>query len=146
MRITAGVELASQDASGQTSSTNTAETGIKPKTLNVSAMLPFTDENILSQLFSMAESLTDGARTVYRITNATASAIGVKQVRFNGRLEATEQESTRQWAISFQLQEYRSVPQKTEERLPQTAAVEQGGSSEQFQWSRIHENLQQELS
>lgn len=145
LHITAGLELAAVDASGQTSSTDVAETGMKAKTLSVSGMLPFADEQHLTQLFAMAESLTDGARTVYRITNQTASATGIKQVRFNGRIEAVEQDNTRQWAVSFQLQEYRSVPQKTEERLPDTAAVEQGGSSTQFQWSNIHENLQQEL-
>ena len=141
LRITAGLELAAVDASGQTSSTDVAETGIKAKTLTISGLLPYTNADHLSELFTMAEALTDGARTVYRISNNTAAALGVKQVRFAGKIEAVEQETTRQWAVSFQLQEYRSVPQKTEERLPDTAAVEQGAGAA-FQYADLQQNLQ----
>lgn len=141
LRITAGLELATVDASGQTSSTDVAETGIKAKTLTVSGMLPFTNADHLSEIFTMAEALTDGARTVYRISNSTAAALGVKQVRFAGKIEAVEQETTRQWAVSFQLQEYRSVPQKTEERLPETTATEQG-TGDTLQYANLQPFLQ----
>mgnify|MGYP003137197814 CR=1 FL=1 len=127
LRITASQELASEDASGQSSSTDQAETGIKAKMLAVSGFLPFTQAEHLAQLFAMAE--------------ATESALGVKQVRFSSKIEAVEQQTTRQWAISFTLVEYRSVPEKVEERTPQAEANQQGGKSN-VQYANIGDHLQ----
>jgi hypothetical protein len=128
LRITASQELATEDASGQSSSTDTAETGIKAKMLSVSGFLPFTEQQQLTDLFKLAEATEAGARVTYRIANRTAEALGVKQVKFSSKIEAVEQETTRQWNISFTLAEVRSVPQKKEEREPQTAAAQQGGA------------------
>jgi hypothetical protein len=141
LRITASQELASEDASGQSSSTDQAETGIKAKTLAVSGFLPFTQAGQLAQLFAMAEATEGSARVIYRISNNTASALGVKQVRFSSKIEAVEQQTTRQWAISFTLVEYRSVPQKVEERTPQAEANQQGGKSN-VQYANIGDHLQ----
>ncbi len=141
LRITASQELASEDASGQSSSTDQAETGIKAKTLAVSGFLPFTQAEHLAQLFAMAEATEGGARVIYRISNHTASALGVKQVRFSSKIEAVEQQTTRQWAINFTLVEYRSVPQKVEERTPQAEANQQGGKSN-VQYANIGDHLQ----
>ena len=141
MRITASQELASEDASGQSSSTDQAETGIKAKMLAVSGFLPFTQDEHLAQLFAMAEATESGARVIYRISNHTASALGVKQVRFSSKIEAVEQQTTRQWAISFTLVEYRSVPEKVEERTPQAEANQQGGKSN-VQYANIGDHLQ----
>ncbi|WP_219012158.1 baseplate complex protein [Shewanella algae] len=128
LRITASQELAAKDASGQTSSTDSAETGAKAKMLSVTGMLPFSMADHLSEIYSMAEAVEAGARKIYRISNRTASALGIKQVRFASKIEAVEQETTRQWAVSFHLQEYRSVPQKVEERQPQATASQQGAT------------------
>ncbi|PLT27069.1 adenine glycosylase [Pseudoalteromonas sp. MelDa3] len=140
LRITASQELASEDASGQSSSTSQAETGIKAKMLAVSGFLPFTQDEHLAQLFAMAEATESGARVIYRISNHTASALGVKQVRFSSKIEAVEQQTTRQWAISFTLVEYRSVPQKVEERTPDATANVQGGDSG-IQYANINQHL-----
>ncbi len=141
LRITASQELASEDASGQSSSTDQAETGIKAKTLAVSGFLPFTMADNLADLFNLAEATEGGARVIYRISNRTANTLGVKQVRFSSKIEAVEQETTRQWAISFTLVEYRSVPQKVEERTPQAEANQQGGKSK-VQYANIGDHLQ----
>jgi len=141
LRITASQELASEDASGQSSSTDVAETGIKAKTLSVNGLLPFNKAEHLAELFNMAEATESGARAIYRISNNTASALGVKQVRFSSKIEAVEQQTTRQWAISFTLVEYRSVPQKVEERTPQAEANQQGGKSN-VQYANIGDHLQ----
>lgn len=140
LRITASLELASEDASGQSSSTEQAETGTKAKKLTVSGLLPFTNADHLAELFALAEATESGARSIYRISNHTASALGVKQVRFSSKIEAVEQETTRQWAISFTLSEYRSVPQKVEERTPDATANVQGGDSG-VQYANINQHL-----
>ena len=140
LRITASQELASEDASGQSSSTDQAETGIKAKTLAVSGFLPFTQAEHLAQLFAMAEATEGGARVIYRISNHTASALGVKQVRFSSKIEAVEQQTTRQWSVSFTLSECRSVPQKVEERTPDATANVQGGDSG-IQYANLSQHL-----
>lgn len=142
LRITASQTLASEDASGQSSSTDVAETGTKAKMLTVTGLIPFENAENLAQLFEMAEATKDAARTIYRISNNTASALGIKQVRFSSKIEAVEQETTRQWRVSFSLAEYRSVPQKIEERQPETTANVQGGEvDENFSFTNIEKNL-----
>ena len=141
LHLSASQALASEDASGQSSSTDVAETGIKAKTLSVNGLLPFNKAEHLAELFNMAEATESGARAIYRISNHTASALGVKQVRFSSKIEAVEQQTTRQWAISFTLVEYRSVPEKVEERTPQAEANQQGGKSN-VQYANIGDHLQ----
>lgn len=130
LRITASQELATEDASGQSSSTDSAETGIKAKMLSISGFVPFRDQQQLTDLFKLAEATDGGARETYRISNKTAEALGIKQVKFSSKIEAVEQETTRQWNVSFTLAEVRSVPQKKEERAPQPAAAQQGGTGQ----------------
>ena len=132
LHLSASQALASEDASGQSSSTDVAETGIKAKTLSVNGLLPFNKAEHLAELFNMAEATESGARAIYRISNHTASALGVKQVRFSSKIEAVEQQTTRQWAISFTLVEYRS---------PQAEANQQGGKSN-VQYANIGDHLQ----
>jgi hypothetical protein len=130
LRITASQELATEDASGQSSSTDSAETGMKAKMLSVTGFIPFAKVEILTNLFKLAEATQGGARVTYRIANRTAEALGVKEVKFSSSIEAVEQENTRQWSISFTLAEVRSVPQKKEERTPQAAAAQQGATGQ----------------
>ena len=145
LRITASQELASEDASGQSSSTDVAETGTKAKKLAVSGLLPFTKAEHLAERVALAEATESGARSSYRISNNTASALGVKQVRFSSKIEAVEQETTRQWAISFTLSEYRSVPQKVEERTPDAAVNVQGGDTG-VQYANISQHLNENFA
>ena len=124
LRITASQELATEDASGQSS--------------------PFTDKQQLTNLFKLAEATESGARVIYRISNKTAEALGVKQVRFASKIEAVEQQTTRQWSVSFTLQEYRSVPQKVEERQPDAVANQQGANTNGesgFEYASLQQNL-----
>jgi len=145
LRITASQVLASEDASGQSSSTDVAETGTKAKTLKVNGFIPFTQAESLSQLFDLAEALEDGSRVIYRVSNNTASALGIKQVRFSSNIEAVEQETTRQWRINFVLTEYRSVPEKIEERQPDTVANVQGGDAN-FSFATIQQGLEENFN
>lgn len=145
LRITASQELAGDDISGQSSNTDVAETGIKAKLLSVTGLITFENAESLSKLFELAEATEDGARVIYRINNKTATALNIKQVRFSGKVEAAEQETTRQWQVSFSLTEYRSVPQKVEERQPEMVANVQGGD-EEFSYANIQENLEKNFN
>ncbi len=89
-------QLAGQDMSGQTSATDQAETGSKGKVLTVKGVIPFTKSAMLSNLFTMAEALEEGARKIYRISNHTADALKIRQVKFQGAIRADEQETQRQ--------------------------------------------------
>lgn len=145
LRITASQALASEDSSGQSSSTDVAETGLKAKMLSVTGYIHFEQAQHLTELFQLAEATEDSARVIYRINNKTANALGIKQVRFSSKIEAVEQETTRKWRVTFTLAEYRSVPEKVEERQPETVANTQGGNPD-FSFANIEQNLEKNFN
>ncbi|MDX1300887.1 adenine glycosylase [Photobacterium sp.] len=118
-------QLAGQDMSGQTSATDQAETGSKGKILTVKGVIPFSKSQLLTNLFSMAEALDEGARHIYRISNKTAETLKVRQVKFQGAIRADEQDTLRQWSVSFELVEHLSVPERVEQRQPDKPAAQQ---------------------
>ena len=125
LRISVRQQLAGQDMSGQTSATDQAETGSKGKILTVKGVIPFTKNQLLTHLFSMAEAQDNDARQIYRISNKTAEALKIRQVKFQGSIRADEQESHRQWSVSFELVEHLSVPERVEQRQPDKPAAQQ---------------------
>jgi len=125
LRISVRQQLAGKDMSGQTSATEQAETGSKGKILTVKGVIPFTKNQLLTNLFNMAEAQEDGARQIYRISNKTAEALKIRQVKFQGAVRADEQDSHRQWSVSFELVEHLSVPERVEQRQPDKPAVQQ---------------------
>ena len=125
LRISVRQQLAGQDMSGQTSATDQAETGSKGKILTVKGVIPFTKNQLLTNLFSMAEAQESDARQIYRISNKTAEALKIRQVKFQGVVRADEQESHRQWSVSFELVEHLSVPERVEQRQPDKLAAQQ---------------------
>ncbi|MFT7680619.1 MAG: hypothetical protein ACI935_000050 [Moritella dasanensis] len=125
LRISVRQQLAGQDMSGQTSATDQAETGSKGKIMNVKGVIPFNNKQLLTNLFRMAEALEDGARQIYRISNQTAEALKIRQIKFQGAIRADEQDTLRQWSVSFELIEHLSVPERVEQRQPDKAAAQQ---------------------
>jgi len=125
LRISVRQQLAGQDMSGQTSATDQAETGSKGKILTVKGVIPFNKKQLLTNLFRIAEALEDGARQIYRISNQTAEALKIRQVKFQGAIRADEQDSHRQWSVSFELIEHLSVPERVEQRQPDKLAAQQ---------------------
>ncbi|WP_229610336.1 baseplate complex protein [Vibrio parahaemolyticus] len=125
LRISVRQQLAGQDMSGQTSATDQAETGSKGKILTVKDVIPFTKKQLLTNLFSMAEAQENDARQIYRISNKTAEALKIRQVKFQGAVRADEQEAHRQWSVSFELVEHLSVPERVEQRQPDKPAAQQ---------------------
>ncbi|MBD8515160.1 adenine glycosylase [Photobacterium sp. CAU 1568] len=125
LRVSVRQQLAGQDMSGQTAATDQAETGDKAKVLSVSGTIPFERQPDLSKLFELAGVKENDARQVYRISNRTAQALKIREVKFQGNIRGDEQESLRQWAVSFELVEHRSVPERVESREADKAASQQ---------------------
>lgn len=123
-KVTAALRIETESLGGNTSATDRAQNGIKPKSLNVSLVLPFDQGQELSELVQRVESMdADGKLTVYHIVDTTAQALNIRQVQFNETLSVRELDGKKAWQVSFTLTEYRSVPEKVEQRQ-QTAAAE----------------------
>ena len=122
MRVSASMQFQDKDQSGQTSSTSSAEQGAKGKELDVSGLIPFKEDRMLSRLFELADAKGNGGkRHVYRVGSLLAKSVKVRQAKFAGRITASEQEGLLAWQVQFTLKEFNSVPEKREQRLPKTA-------------------------
>jgi hypothetical protein len=119
MRVSASMQFQDKDQSGQTSSTSSAEQGAKAKELDVSGLIPFKEERMLSRLFELADAKGNGGkRHVYRVGSLLAKSVKVRQAKFAGRITASEQEGLLAWQVQFTLKEFNSVPEKREARQP----------------------------
>lgn len=126
--VSPSMQFQEKDQSGQTSSTASAEQGIKAKELRVSGLIPFDDEQMLQRLFQIASATQGGGELKkYRVANETARSINFREATFSGTIEATPQEDLLAWQVSFTLREKVSVPEKREARKGnKTAATKQG--------------------
>ena len=115
--VSATMQLPDKDMSGQSTSTTSAQQGHKAKELRVSGVIDFNDEAILTRIFQLAEATeSNGAKKTYRIANATAKAINMRQGVFSGGIDATEQQGKMHWQVTFTLREKLSVPEKASAR------------------------------
>ena len=118
LNVSVTLPMPTENISGDSSGTDTLHKGFKAKEISVRFIVPFDEAERLGDVFFMAEQLgDDGQPWIYNITNDTANAANVRQVRFSTRLVANEMEALQAWKVSFTLLEYRSVPEKKEERL-----------------------------
>jgi hypothetical protein len=119
--------LPSEDAGGQTSSTETIEQGIKPKLINVSGTVLMEEAEKLTAIIELAEARgEDGKRIKYDIIEPVAEAMNIRQVRFFDRLAVKEDETTRKWRVDFVLREVNSVAEVKEKAANQTTAETAG--------------------
>ncbi|MNF74766.1 hypothetical protein D3C84_568070 [compost metagenome] len=117
LKVTANLRIESGDMSGQTSNTDKAHKGFKPKTLTVSLLIPFVDKTQLTDLLRLAEATAGGGQLhLYRVVNDSAEAFGVRQVEFSDGISAREDDSLRAWLVQFTLSERESNPEKVENR------------------------------
>lgn len=127
LKVTANLRIESDDLSGQTSNTDSAHKGFKPKTLAVTLLIPFIDESNLRNLMRLAEATgTGGQLKTYRVVNDTASAFGVRQVQFSDGVSAREDDSMRAWLVQFTLSEKLSNPERVETRRAGKGVTQQG--------------------
>lgn len=85
--------------------------------LRVSVLIPFTADLDLQALVKVAEGKTEkGEKKIYTITNRTANAAGIRQVRFVEVIKGDEADGMQMWKVAFTLQEHASNPQRFEQR------------------------------
>ena len=119
-KLALSMQLADQDMSGQSSSTQRSEQGDKAKELKVSGLIPFKDAPMLARLFELAAMRDDnGNRKVSRIGAELARSAKIRQVKFFGQISAPEHASLMAWTVSFQLREILSTAEVDEQRKMQ---------------------------
>ena len=127
LKVTANLRIESGDMSGQTSNTDTAHKGFKPKTLAVTLQIRFVDHPFLRSLMRLAEATGAGGQLkTYRVVNDTASAFGVRQVEFTDGVSAREDDTLRAWLVQFTLSEKLSNPERVETRRAGKGVTQQG--------------------
>ena len=127
IKVTANLRIESDDLSGQTSNTDSAHKGFKPKTLAVTLQIPFVDSTFLRSLMRLAEATGSGGQLkTYRVVNDTASAFGVRQVQFTDGVSAREDDTLRAWLVQFTLSEKLSNPERVETRRAGQSVTQQG--------------------
>ncbi len=88
-------------------------------------------KNDLTRLIAMVRSVdSSGSLTVYQIVNSIAEACKIREVTFADNFSVSEHDQLEMWQVSFTLAEHQTVAEKTEQRKPQPAAVEQTASNE----------------
>ena len=127
--ISAEYDLPEEDQSGQSSSTNSSEKGVKPKKLNISGLIEYSTPDRLSRLIELSyQTESGGAKKLYRVANATANVINLREAVFSGKVSVSPHSSLLAWQVSFTLSERKSVPEKREARAQQRA-IENGEES-----------------
>lgn len=127
--ISAEYDLPEEDQSGQSSSTNSSEKGIKPKKLNINGLIEYSTPDRLSRLIELSyQTEKGGAKKLYRVANATANVINLREAVFSGKVSVSPHSTLLAWQVSFTLSERKSVPEKREARAQQRA-IENGDES-----------------
>jgi hypothetical protein len=152
-KVSANLRLESVDLSGKTSYTPRAETGDKPKSVSVALQIKFVDDAQLKLIVQLAEAKNDqNERVIYNILNRTANTFGMRQIRFDGDVQAREDQSLELWNVTFELIEYHSTAEKKEQRSAakkvneQSAGSAAGQTAEQTVDLTRFEKLQQKLN
>lgn len=131
LKISATLSLAGEDLSGSSSMSAQAETGDKPQTLSVNIEIKYDNANDLKELCNLAKAKSEkGERITYDIINETASAMSIRQVRFQGDITVREDASYELWKVSFRLVEQRSVSEITEARQEAAEVTDQAPAGE----------------
>ena len=126
LTVRANFRIETKELSGQTSASDRSAEGIKPMTFSVALEIPCNHPGDLGRVIALARS-TDGSgnMTIYQIVNCTAEACKIREVTFTDQFTVTEQSRINSWQVGFILVEYRSIPEKVEQRQPQPVTVEQ---------------------
>lgn len=131
VKVDVALSLARKDLSGQSSDSSFANAGAKPQTVNVSCQIPIANRSQLTDLAEVARACdAKDEPIVYSVSNALCDAMNLRMVVFSGEFRVQESDDLRVFDVSFQLQEFKSVSEKREERAngnaAQTAPVQDG--------------------
>lgn len=144
LAVDAVIDMPQDDLSGNTSATDTADKGIKPKRLMVSLVIPFDKPGWLTALTTLAEQRDDnGEAAKHIIVDKLANALMIRQVIFRQSVNINEAEKQRVWDVSFTLTEHRS-PAETEEKRREVREPQGAGDASSFRElnSLIEDKLQ----
>ncbi|MGZ0703788.1 baseplate complex protein [Pseudomonas piscis] len=129
LKVTGNLRIEAEDMSGQTSNTETAHKGFKPKTLTVTLTIPYVNRAWLRALMRLAEATESGGQLkTYRVVNDTAEAFGMRQVQFAEGVSAREDDILACWRVQFGLSEKKSNPEKVEKRRTKNGVTAQSGT------------------
>lgn len=125
-KVNIKLPIKNKSVAGDTSATDTVNTGTKAKTISVAGLIKFADKNILEEITQLAESVQEnGSRAIYSITHDGANAMRVRQVYFDGDLDIREAQEFKAWNITFSLKQFNSVAEATEAQNSNTSPVVQ---------------------
>ena len=131
LKLSATLPLAGQDLSGQSSYTQSAETGDKPKQISVRLGIKMNQAEQLQNVVQLAEAKDqNGNRQIYDVVNDTAQAMGIRRVKFQGDLSVNEDENTKQWRVTFKLTEVQSIPERKEARQQAQTVTDQAATGD----------------
>ncbi len=131
MEVSVYFRFENEEISGQTSSTESTNKGIKPTSLTVSLEIKVKDADTLTELVSVARSVDDNnSMLVYDIVDVTAKTLQVRQVKFTDNFNVRKIDKIQAWRVSFVLTEYLSVAEKVELRQEQGKIEEQAAQGD----------------
>ncbi|MHA6163567.1 DNA-binding protein [Pseudomonas sichuanensis] len=147
LKVTGNLRIEAEDLSGQTSNTETAHKGFKPKTLAVNLTIPYVNSAWLRSLMRLAEATQSGGQLkTYRIVNDTAEAFGIRQVQFAENVNAREDDTLACWRVQFGLAEKKSNPEKVEKRRAKKPVKAQTGTGTTVAAQEVDDDKDPELS
>jgi len=114
------IKMPTDDLSGNTSVTEKADKGIKPKKLMVTFSLRKVKKDFayLTKFLALAEAKNSkGEAKVYIVIHPLAQSVKIRQMRFSGSVSVIEDDILHKWDLSFTLEEFRSVPEALEKAI-----------------------------
>ena len=126
IKVNGGLRIETESLSGNTSATDRASKGIKPKTFTVQLLIKFNQSDDLTGLIKIAEAVdSNGKLEVYDVVERSVNVANVRQVQFSDNVSWREMDDHHAWRVSFTLIEHKSVPEKKEQRIAQASASPQ---------------------
>lgn len=132
LAVNGRLTIETESLGGNTSGSDRANNGIKPKMLIVSLVIKFDQVDHLRELIRTAEATdANGKLVVYDIVDPTAQGMNIRQVQFDETLNVRDLIEKKAWRVTFTLSEYLSIPEKTEQRQQTETPEEQSAEGEQ---------------
>ena len=113
------MEMPTEDLSGNTSLTDKADKGIKPKRLSINFALRENKSELeyWTRFLLMLEAKDSKGQAIeYVVIHPLVQASRIRTMRVVGQVRIAESTQQRRYDVSFELEEVRSVPEASEAR------------------------------
>lgn len=137
--------MPTRDLSGDTSLTDQADRGIKPKRIQVrfSVRESRTELDYLSRFLNLVEARdVSGNAAQYAVVHPLVQAARIRKMRFCGHLQVNENQHRNQYDVTATLAEVRSVPEKLEAKRKAASAAPTAASVTET-YARIEDDIDQ---